>query len=265
MSELAYTMSLAPRAELIPRLSLQVHANADNSKVLVEYAPITEGENQRYHIGTFAPAPERVLQNLGRMLHKEMPLKLPALLGTKPDEVLFYGPEATGNANLLLVAPASVRFSQFSSKSLCGVDDADLPMPKCILQVRGGRLNLFALRSGELVTDATPLLIPPCLNVAVNGSVCLGSMIKPRGEQYRTVEELAEKWWDMFFLSKGSHEHGAGIQVLKDGRSLKELYQGFIKEKTKVFPDELLLEVPKTAHYKTVGDLRNELIKLATV
>jgi PRTRC genetic system protein B len=245
----------APVSTFIIYQQIGVHPNSAQTYVMG--APVHRTK-MGYSPGAYSPMKQSEMQALGELAEKKRVGQLPRWLNPKTSRVMGYYPDHH-KPRLVVWHPAGEWITNFQyahkGKQL---ESKPMAWPAVVALISNDRIQIYALNlaAGEEPTAQTRLYCPPFANVSVVGSVCMGSMDRPKPQAYRHVDELAQAWLNSFFSSVGNSDHSKGIKMLSDGRSLPDLWVELQEqpEKKRRFPSELLLPTPDKEN-QTVGDL----------
>lgn len=113
------------------------------------------------------------------------------------------------------------------------------PIPALVWKVEGSKLDIFAIKSDENVTEETPLFQAPFLNVGCNGAVCMGSA---RIEEADNYEEFIEHVLHKFFNSQFTHTNTDKLATI----GIHDMYSKQSTLNSEVFNTEILLPLNKT-------------------
>jgi PRTRC genetic system protein B len=186
------------------------------NKVLLYYAGGTEKDKSGFLTEHTPVCLDGELQvGPGSLISIELLTELLETLGQKTG--LVYLPPnviaCTSNA-IVWWTPARKRAMFFHKEEAAALNGQVFPHPALIWIVNRGRLSLRALAGDHRPDPEDPLFVAPYWNTEPGrGSVCSGSMKRPRVTDVSTLEV----WEEGFFDSEFTHPSGAGVLTKHPG------------------------------------------------
>lgn len=148
------------------------------------------------------------------------------LIGMMPPELIYTDMRYEKQVYIWFV-PAQKREIKFVSNERTGMPPVgQMWCPDMVFMAKGrNRLNVYALHPTDLkkrITDKTPLMNAPFMNVYTNGNVCLGSANTKAIQEAQTFTDYMMAWESLFFCSKFSHTVASNENTVRNA-SLEHL------------------------------------------
>ncbi|MEP2668897.1 MAG: hypothetical protein ABJH04_07875 [Cyclobacteriaceae bacterium] len=197
-------MKVLKTKQFNPENVLAIYGNLDGEAYIEKHNVDSNG-----NVLSGRPLNVRELRKLGEALAKQTKKEGIHFAGLVPKNVVIYKSDDVG-LTLGWVVKAG-KSPMFFTKDL-NIPDGVANHPDMLFLISDtDNLNVFWLKEPDVSIDTT-LYVAPYHNVADNGSVCLGTVVR---KFTGSVEELMNLYETAFFNSKFSHANATICSVIK--------------------------------------------------